>query len=462
MEKNISFSAGPLFLIDKIENKFNLFGILFEGLGGKAKTLKESARLFVYNKLAESTSLNRIKDVYPYELFEEIGFNKNISDRSLYRNLERIGNNFKFLMNKYQLFLKRNNLVSDKQFIDFSSSYFEGNSSELGALGYSRDSQPGKKQITFGIMTGINGIPSALTIQKGNVCDKKHFLQLFKTAKKVLEIGSLLIFDCGANTKKNKEKIIHAGFNYLTLVAKKQKTYLKHIRIFNENPKTIFTINDIEYECVKIKESNCIKYLFFGKKLKEEQLAKKEKKFQKELLRTDKLVLKIKKGKALGEAISREGKIITKGEIQKQFEIVNPFVTGVEGYFILESSVDESPVKILKLYKQRDKAEKLIRDMKEGTDLRPIRHWSKKAIIGYVLIVFFTNCLIQLTHFLSKTIVVKNLKLLKKYLCNLTVTIIHYPNRPKIKILSNISEEIREILGDLLEKYGRSSLDYWK
>src|SRR3989338_9796597 len=78
-------------------------------------------------------------------------------------------------MENYQKFLKMNNLISEKQFIDFSSSYFEGNSSELEALGYSRDNQPGKKQLIWGISTGINDIPIAMTIQKGNVQDKKTF-----------------------------------------------------------------------------------------------------------------------------------------------------------------------------------------------------------------------------------------------------------------------------------------------
>ena len=74
-------------------------------------------------------------------------------------------------------------------------------------------------------------------------------------------------------------------------------------------------------------------------------------------------------------------------------EIKNPFITGLEGYFILESSVDDEPEKILRLYKEKDKAEKLIRNMKEGTELRPIRHWSTNAIIGYLFIVFLTFCL---------------------------------------------------------------------
>ena len=442
MRKNVSFSFGPLALLRNIEDEFNLLEILFEGLGGKAKTLKDSAKLFIYNKLAESTSINQIHEIYPYELFEELGL-KEVSDRTLYRNLERIGDNYKFLMENYQKFIKIRNLASKEQFVDFSSTYFEGNNSELGMLGYSRDNQPGKKQIVFGISTGMNGIPTALTIQKGNVCDKTHFKFILKTVVKVLDAGSLLIFDCGGSSKKNKAKIINLKFNYLTLKAKKRKAYLQYISFFNadenKDKQEILSINERIYKCMKIKEDNEIKYIFFSEKLKNEQLEKREKKFKTLLNNNDKILSKVKRGKVIKEYVSREGSIFARGEIQKQFEIKNPFFTGLEGCFILESSVDESPEKILRLYKDRDKAEKLIRDLKEGTDLRPIRHWSKKAIIGYILIIFLTNCLIKLTHFLSKNIVVKNLKLLKKFLNNLTVTIIYRKNGLRERVFSNFS-----------------------
>ena len=42
----------------------------------------------------------------------------------------------------------------------------------------------------------------------------------------------------------------------------------------------------------------------------------------------------------------------------------NPYITGIEGFFILESSVDAEAEKLLKLYKERDKAEKFIRNLK--------------------------------------------------------------------------------------------------
>jgi len=128
----------------------------------------------------------------------------------------------------------------------------------------------------------------------------------------------------------------------------------------------------------------------------------------------------------------------------------------------LESSVDDEPYKILKLYKNKDLAEKLIRNMKEGTELRPINHITKEAIIGYLIIVFLTNCLIQLTHFLNKDNVDKNLKLLKKKLNSLTLTVIYDKSVFKFSVLSNVTAEIKGILGDSLKNFTEKPPDWIK
>ena len=264
MKNNVTFSIGNVAVIDKVNEKFGLFDALFDNIGCKAKNIKESAKLFVYNKLGDCVSINQLNPVYPEELFERLGFKKLPSDRTLYRNLERIGKRFSFLQQTYQEVIKNNNLASEKQFLDFSSSYLEGNKSELGKLGYSRDNQHGKEQLNFGICTGINNIPSALTIQKGNVQDKKHFKFMLKTVKHLLSKGSLLIFDCGANTEKNKGKIKKLGFNYVTLKPKKKNTYKKYIEIFKNNKKEVIIINEVEYKCVKVIEKDENQFIFYS------------------------------------------------------------------------------------------------------------------------------------------------------------------------------------------------------
>ena len=97
--------------------------------------------------------------------------------------------------------------------------------------------------------------------------------------------------------------------------------------------------------------------------------------------------------------------------------------------------------------------------MKEGTELRPMRHWSTSALMGYLLIVFLTNCILALTHFLSRDSVVKNGKLLKKYLTNVTLTIIYPSDSIRFSVLSNISSEIKSFLGDFVDRYRDKSVE---
>ena len=460
MRENTNFAIGNIALMDKVENAFNIFGYIFSGIAGKAKHLKEDAKLFVYNRLGKCVSMSQILSIYSVEAFKYLGFKDRPKERTMYRDLERIGLYHKIIISRYQQLIKRHGLISKEQFPDFSSSYFEGKKSVLGKLGYSRDYRPGKEQLTFGISTGTNNIPTALTIQKGNVQDKKHFKFMLRTVKKVLDQGDMLIFDCGGNTKDNKKDIRKLGFHYLTLKAKKKKTYKKYIQLFKIGEKKKVVLNGNRYGCVKIKEEDEIKYIFFSKKLYKEQIKKRKKKYKKELEKNESKLVKVKNGKVFSTHISREGYIITKGSLQKTLDAIkNPYITGLEGYFILESSLDDEPEKILALYKDRDKSEKLIRDMKEGTELRPIRHWSKWAIIGYLVIVFLTNCVINLTLYLAKNPLVKNVKLLKKYLNNLTLTVVYPKNRFRFTVLANVSDEIRSILGDWLDKYKDKSLE---
>ena len=458
--RSVSFAIGNVMVIDKVNDSFNFFSELFDGLHQKAH-LKQTAKLLINNRLDKCVSINRLPELYPKELFNFTGFKEVPNKKAIYRDLQRIGSKKEIILTRYQLLIKRENLIRDKQFVDFSSSYFEGNNAALAALGYSRDHEPGKKQITWGISTGINGIPTALTIQKGNVQDKPHMRVMIKTIETIFPAKTLLIFDTGGNTRENKGMIRERNMHYLTLRPKKKEMYQKYIEEFKQKKKKKrIELNGRVYKCVKVKEEKEVKYVYLCEKLKKEQLALRERKFEKAKKKNESLLRKIIKGKSIGKYISRLGDIIASGSIQKTLDdIVNPFITGLEGYFILESSIDTEPEKILALYKSKDKAEKLIRDMKEGSELRPMRHWTDDAIMGYLLLVFLTNCVLHLTHFLSKDTVVKNGKLLKKYLNNVTLTVIYPRGMIRLTLLSNVSEEVKAILGGFIDRYRDNSIE---
>jgi len=461
MRENISFNVGNLILINKVDREYKFFDNVMGCLKGKTKHLVESMKAFINNRLDKCVSINQLTEIYPEEWFQTLKFKEKPKQRTFYRDLERIGINHVFIIEKYQQLMKKNNLFSKEQFPDFSSSYFEGQKAELGALGYSRDSQPGKKQIVFGVQTGINGIPSALTIQKGNVQDKQHMKFMLKTVEKILDKDSLLVFDCGGYTKENKRRILDMRYNYLSLVPRNNEVYKSGIKIYKQSPKGVMYINGIKYKCVKIKKEKEIFYVFHSQVLYKKLKRNRNQKFKNELNKNDPLIKKVEKGKEISRFLSRKGEIITKGVIQKQLgKIKNSYITGIEGFFILESSVDDEPYKILRLYKKRDIVEKLIRNMKEGTELRPINCITKEAIIGYLVIIFLTNCLVRLSHYLNKDIVDKNLKLLKKKLGSLTVTVIYDQSVFRFSVLSNISPEIRQILGDSLKEFREKPPDW--
>jgi len=120
--------------------------------------------------------------------------------------------------------------------------------------------------------------------------------------------------------------------------------------------------------------------------------------------------------------------------------------------------LDVEATEILRLYKNRDRAEKLIRDIKEGAEIRPMRHWAEDAIRGHLLIIFLTSAIANLTLLFAKNPLVTNLKVLKKCLKNLTLTIVYPKNRFRFAVVSNISPEIRSVLGNFIEKYGDKEL----
>ncbi len=461
--QSVTFGIGSAALIDKAAAQTGFFRAVFGDLGGRAREFIPSVKLLMANKLEKSVSISRIKDFAPWEKMRLFGFRKEVSDRTLNRTLERLGSKSQFVIENYQRWLKKNNFADEIQNIDFSSSYFEGNDCKLAELGYSRDHQPGKPQLTYGISIGANRIPTALTIQKGNVNDRDHMKKMLKLCSKILAPNSLLVFDCGGNTKKNKEKVIRLGFHYLTLRGKKVGPYREAVSFFRNAPKEEIERNGTVCLCAKRKKDEEFQYVFFSKKLMNDQLAKKDRKFERELKNGAVIKKKVLAGKELGRYFYEDGIIISKGNLQKCLgKVENPYITGIEGFFILESCMDLKPSEILQLYRDKDKAEKFIRDLKEGAEMRPIRHWSKNAVIGYVLVVFLTNALVNLTQFLSKNPLVKNLKVLKKYLNNLTLSVIYPKKWFRMAVISNFSAEMRALFGDFVLKYGEIQPNIWR
>ena len=101
MKSNVTFSIGSIALVEKINVRYHLFDSLFEKIGGKARHLKETAKLLVVNRLDKCASIRQLPAMYPTEFFQELGFPKTPAERNTYRNLERLGENFAPLLERY-------------------------------------------------------------------------------------------------------------------------------------------------------------------------------------------------------------------------------------------------------------------------------------------------------------------------------------------------------------------------
>jgi len=86
---------------------------------------------------------------------------------------------------------------------DLTSSYFEGVTCPLAARGYNRDGKKGKLQVNYGLLANVNGIPTAVSVFKGNSGDPKTLLPQVDKVRESFGIGKFVIVgDRGMITQK--------------------------------------------------------------------------------------------------------------------------------------------------------------------------------------------------------------------------------------------------------------------
>ncbi len=86
---------------------------------------------------------------------------------------------------------------------DLTSSYFEGQTCSLAALGHNRDGKKGKLQVNYGLLTNRKGIPVAVSIFKGNTGDPKTFIPQVEKMRNEFGIEQfVMVGDRGMLTQK--------------------------------------------------------------------------------------------------------------------------------------------------------------------------------------------------------------------------------------------------------------------
>jgi transposase len=91
---------------------------------------------------------------------------------------------------------------------DLTSSYFEGRTCPLAALGHNRDGKKGKLQVNYGLLTNRKGIPVAVSVFEGNTGDPKTLMPQVEKMRDAFCIEQfVMVGDRGMLTQKQVDAL---------------------------------------------------------------------------------------------------------------------------------------------------------------------------------------------------------------------------------------------------------------
>jgi len=91
---------------------------------------------------------------------------------------------------------------------DLTSSYFEGQTCPLAAMGHNRDGKKGKLQVNYGLLTNRKGIPVAVSVFEGNTGDPKTLMPQVDKMRDTFGIEQfVMVGDRGMLTQKQVDAL---------------------------------------------------------------------------------------------------------------------------------------------------------------------------------------------------------------------------------------------------------------
>jgi hypothetical protein len=169
--------------------------------------------LIVQRVLAPGSKLATSRLLGQSTLAAELGV-EGADEDDLYAALDWLGER----QERIEARLARRHLADDELvFYDLSSSYFEGHTCPLAAVGYSRDGRRGTPQIVYGLMTDRAGKPVAVQVFGGSSQDHQTVpAQLDKLTTRFGLAQVVLVADRGMVTRANIDALAADGVDWIT------------------------------------------------------------------------------------------------------------------------------------------------------------------------------------------------------------------------------------------------------
>jgi transposase len=244
--------------------------------------------------------------------------------KTLYRAVETLGRNRETIVRELQdRVLKLLKLPSTDIVMDWTSIVYYGDMTSLARYGYSRDHRPDKKQVTLGVaqLAPPVGVPIGMTVEAGNVNDQEHFRRTYDQVRSVLKEDSLIVFDKGANDKRNLDGVVLDRNDYLT----SKKLNKSDDKVFASFDANVWERVDDGVFALKREFPSRFNYYFFSEKLKGEHLASRRRKAE----------------RLLAEARAIQNSLDGGRKLPKRFRINNPLVDVRYDYQTRLAAMDE-------------------------------------------------------------------------------------------------------------------------
>jgi Transposase DDE domain len=216
---------GVLFMLKAVAERLGIVRVLGQGRAGKLALFLVLARV-----AARGSRLSAVRWAEEQAVAEVLGLSR-FDEEDLYAALDWLAEQQPRLEQQlYRGYVKRVGQPPVLVLYDVTSSYLEGECTELAEYGYNRDGKKGKKQIVIGLLTAADGEPLAVKVFPGNTSDCTTVAAQIETLKHRFKVAEVVfVGDRGMVKTKGKQALSAADLTYITALTDPQvRKLLKH------------------------------------------------------------------------------------------------------------------------------------------------------------------------------------------------------------------------------------------
>ena len=310
--------------------------------------------------------------------------------------------------------LARRHLQDGFVLYDLSSSYLEGRCCELGAIGYSRDGQRGKMQITYGLCCSPEGRPVSIEVHPGNTADPSTLAPAVARVKDRFKLDRVVfVGDRGMITQAQTKALTAQGVGFITSLRAPQiqaLTVAPHFQLSLFDEQGLCEISSPQFpgERLIVCRNPHVAAERARKRIELLEATEAELAKVKAMLDGDRGRLRNATAGRIGE---RVGRTVNKRKMAKHFtlEIADGTfsyernTTTIEqealfdGIYILRTDQPATRIPasaLVRAYKQLKVNEHAFREMKTPLEIRPIHHRLKDRVRAHVFLCMLA-CYVQ-------------------------------------------------------------------